>query len=63
MLRIGTVHSEVVVGGGDAGQDGGRGTSTEVQVEELREVVRMLIDEELERRARTTPFGQGWSPQ
>lgn len=65
MIRVGEVDSEVVVTGGEAagGGGGGVGRSVEVRVEELREVVRLLLDEELERRARATPWTQGWSPR
>lgn len=63
MLRIGEVHTEVVVGEGAPGEGGaaGGGASVEVRIEELRETVRLLIEEELERRARRAPAGEGWS--
>jgi len=50
-MKIGSVNSEVVVAGDGSGGDDAT-KPVEVRVEELREVVRLIVQEELERSRR-----------
>ena len=62
MVNIDEVHSEVVVdspAGAERRQDPAD-KPLEVRVEELREVVRVLLAEELERALRTAGVDGGW---
>ncbi|MCM8882048.1 MAG: hypothetical protein LC541_01770 [Candidatus Thiodiazotropha sp.] len=62
MVHIDEVHSEVVVDSvpGTLQRSDANDKPTEVRIEELREIVRIVLAEEFERVLRTSSVDNGW---
>ncbi|MCU7864749.1 MAG: hypothetical protein KZQ92_12320 [Candidatus Thiodiazotropha sp. (ex Lucinoma borealis)] len=62
MVHIDEVHSEVVVDSvpGTPQRSDANDKPTEVRIEELREIVRIVLAEEFERVLRTSSVDSGW---